>query len=238
MSKIKQLWALVRFQLAMKPILFFLLMAGGFPYILTIIGFFVSRNSKFTPPLELMMGNQTLYMAAIFAPLLLAPDLGGPGKTNGIGASGTEFLLTRAIDRPLLFRSRSLLFFFLLLAIPLIGLVGSWNYPDLQISESNHSFYEQVLNHLTGSITGAADKEGRNTAITIQKGNILLALWYIWLPLGVGSISLLLLTLFRKFKYGSLFFLPLVFAMIFFSFPRLFFHGGSSFGANDWSLVT
>ena len=236
MSSIKQLWTLARFQLAITPGVLLLAVANGFP---CIIEYFLFIYRKGPTDLDLLISNQLIYFMFIFGPNLLAPDLGSSGKINSLRASGTEFLLTRAVDRHLLFRSRSLLFFFVLLIIPLISLAASLHHPGLNIFESNSSLYYRVMQVLPGSIPQAPDTDGKLKEIFLPNGNILIGIWRIWLPLCIGVITLLFLTLASKVKYIWWLLMPLGVALIFyFCFPSVFFHGSSDTGREGLNLNT
>ena len=238
MSKIKQLWTLLWFQLAITPGVVFLAVASGFP---CIIEFVLFRDTKVPTSLDLLLSSQMISLVLVFGPNLLAPDLGSSGKINSLGASATatEFLLTRAVDRHLLFRSRSLLFFFLLLIIPLISLATSLHHPDLKIFESNSSLYHRVMQALPGSIPEAPDIDGKLKEVFVRNGNILIGMWRIWLPLCLGVIILVFLTLARKIKYVWRLFMPLVTALIiFYCYPSVFFRGASDAGKDGLDLNT
>ena len=238
MSSIKQLCTLAKFQLAITPWVFLLAIGTGFPCLMNLVLF---RFFKGPPDLDLLLGNQMICFVILFGIPLLAPDLGSFGKTNSLraSASGTEFLLTCAIDRHLLYRSRSLLFFFLLLIIPLISLATSLNHPDLKIFESNSSLYHRVMQELPRSIPKAPDTDGKLKEVFLPNGNILIGMWRIWLPLCLGVIILVFLTLARKIKYVWRLLMPLVTALIiFYCYPSVFFRGASDAGRDGLDLNT
>jgi len=226
MSTIKQLWALARFQLAINQALLLCLALGsGFPCIIECLIF---RDTKFPLSLDLLIRNQLIYFVLIFGPMLLAPNLGNSRKRDSIRAAGSEFLITRAVDRHLLFRSRSLLFFFLLLVIPLIGIASSLHHPELKVYAANGDLFQRILHQFPGSIQGPPDTDGKLKDISIPTGNILVGSWRIWLPLCIGVITLISLTLARKVKYIWWFLMPLGLVLLYyFCFPSVFYHGAS-----------
>ncbi len=229
MSKTKQLWTLLRFQLAINRSALLLLMMSGFPYIITVIGsvFFSFRIKNFTPDLEFLIRNSLVYFVAISAPALLNPDFPQLGKRNTAWESSTEFLLTRAVDRRILYRARALLFYILLLAIPVLGFFAFLRNPNLSLFEYNESIYQQILRHVPGSLPGPPGQNGRDTEIFIHHGYLLITLWRIWLPLCLGALTLSVMTCIGKFKYGWLLFLPFAFALLFFGFQVSFLHSGT-----------
>jgi len=226
MSTIKQLWTLAKFQLAVTPGVSYLAIGSGFSCIAEFVLFVLFRDSKGPTSLDLLISNQLIYFVLIFGSIWLVPNLGGGRKRQSIGAAGTEFLLTRAVDRHLLFRSRSLLFFFLLLIIPLICFAFSLHQPGQKLFESNGSLYQRVMQELPGSMPQAPDTDGKLKYIFLPEGNILIGMWRIWSPLFLGITTLSLLTFAQKYKYVWWLFSPLgLVLVIFYCFPTVFSHG-------------
>lgn len=238
MSSIKQLWALVWFQLAITPRVLLLAIGTGFPCIMNFVLF---RDTKDLTSLDLLLGNQMIYFVILLGIPLLTPDQGNFNKSNLFRTSGsdTEFLLTRAVDRHLLYRSRSLLFFFLLLIIPLISFSVSLFHPDLKLFESNSSLYHRVMQVLPGSIPEAPDTDGKLRDIFLPNGNILIGNWRVWISLCFGVATITLWTTFKKLKSFEWILNLLGCAFLFyFCFPRMFFHASSDTGRDIWDLNT
>jgi hypothetical protein len=128
-----------------------------------------------------------------------------------------------------LYRSRSLLFFCLLLAIPVLGLACSLHHPELKVYAANGDLFQRILHQIPGSIPNEKLKN-----ISIPTGNILVGCWHIWLPLCIGVITLLLLTLGRKVKYIWWLLMPLVFVLLYYvSWGSI----GSRGEGRDWNTA-
>ena len=236
MSKTKQLWTLGRFQLAATPWVLILVLGSGLPCFTNLV---LSNATNVPASLELLLGNQLIYFVLIFAPQLLVPELGNSGKVDfsKANASGMEFLLTRAVDMNLLYRSRSLLFFFLLLIIPLLGLVASLFHHALRILVSNGSLFHSVLREIPKSIALGPNTQDiprdfllpNADTIFLPYGNILLGTWYVWLPLCFGIVTLTLLTAGKTFRYFLWVLFPVGCALVvYYSFPSVFSPGSTA----------
>jgi hypothetical protein len=177
MNKIRQFVALLRFQMAINPFILFMPLALGMPYFLPFI---TSSARIYHPPLESLLSNQNIWLVGLIGVLLLAPELIRPGASNEIWATGTEFLLTRAVDRYLVFRARSAFFYLLILTIPIAAYCSTLRNPSLQITEYDKSSHQKVLAQMPGSTPEKADRDGRSQTITIPNGNTLVEGWRLW----------------------------------------------------------
>src|ERR1700678_754500 len=114
MNKTRQFWALWKFQAASNPYVLFMALAFGMPF---FIPFIFRSRSDFLPHLDYLLSDQDMLVVGLglCAFMVLAPDAMGARASNAIGATGIEFLLTRAVDRYLVFRARSFFFYLLIL---------------------------------------------------------------------------------------------------------------------------
>ncbi len=138
--------------------------------------------------------------------MILAPEKFQFGASNMVSSYyGSEFILTRAIDRPVLYRAKAALLYLIALLIPLAAIFYSLKTPDLVVSESSKIIQEQCLTHVPGSVLLPVDpKRSWESLISIPHGNVLAAEWQFWFLI-VGIIMLqLLFPILYPFKYGSL----------------------------------
>ena len=177
MNKIRQFWALLKFQVASKPEIILLPLVFGALY---FIPFITASGRHGSNTLEYLLSSQNMWLVGFLGVMLLVPEVMTSAATKGLWATGMEFLLTRAVDRPLVFRARSALFYFIILAIPMTAFLGALKKTDLQIDEYNRTEYGQVLDHMAGSVPSAVNGE-KSTTITIPNGKILVKSWCLWL---------------------------------------------------------
>ena len=144
-----------------------------------------------------------------------APEIFQFGTTAAVYSTGTEFLLTRAVDRSVLYRSRVVSFYLLVLVIPLISLFMAWPNPALQVGEYSKLSHQQILAHLPGSIAAPPDKYGRSTNIMLPTGNILVESWHLWIYLMIGVGTQILIFLIYPMKYRRPIFWTIYFGLIF-----------------------
>jgi hypothetical protein len=198
MNKIKQFLALLKFQVSIIPFPFLFLMPLVLLMPYYIPYFFNWSGHNYHPSLDLLITNQNLFIVGIIGFLMLAPEIARSETQLAQWPTGTEFLLTRAVDRHLVFRARSAIFCFVLLIVPLVFLCVPSN-PTLQISESRKLAHQQLLDRIPGSISAPADKFGTLGAITIPNGNALVEGWHFWqiLCLAIG-IQLFVMLIYRQ----------------------------------------
>jgi hypothetical protein len=175
--------------MTMNPFIWFMPVAFGAP-----LFFAVSFPDSYHPNLSSLLSIQNLFFVGIFGSLVLAPDRFQFG-TNTASVSGTEFLLTRAIDRSLLFRSRSVFFYILVLLIPFITVGRSFEKPDLKVTEYSKPAQELCISHVAGSTLEPDPSGNTSPLIVIPRGNGLVEKWHFWMfiisALGVQALVLL-----------------------------------------------
>ena len=215
MNKTRQFWALVKFQVAINPFVIAMPLVIAMPYYMP----YFARLRDYRPNLDLLVQNQFLFFVAILGFLVLAPEIMRSGAYSAAWPTGTEFLLTRAVDRYLVFRARTAFFYFLILVIPLFALLGALRNPSLQISEFDKALHRQILDQIPGSMSAPANPGGRGDLITIPNGNALVESWRAWqfLFLAVATQVFVLLIYRLKYRrfilwatYMGLAFLPLI----------------------------
>ena len=185
MNTRNQFWALLKIQAAFKPWLFIFPLAFFGPYYFTI-GHLLTHDV--TLPLEMLLSNQNLFFLILIGVMLLDPEGMQTDASRSIVSSGTEFLLTRAVDRRLVLRARSVLFAMMVLVMPLLFFLMSLESPRLQVGEYNAASHQRILEAIPGSVS-ESQEVGRPGNITIQNGNPLIEDWRIWLFLTVGIIT-------------------------------------------------
>jgi hypothetical protein len=149
------------------------------------------------------ISNQNLFFVGFVGVMLLAPEIMRSGATSAAWPTGTEFLLTRAVDRYLVLRARTVFFYVLVLAIPLFALVASLRNPGLQIREYDKVLHQQILERIPGSASAPADRDERTDIITIPKGKALVEGWHSWQFLSLAIGTQLFILLIYPLKYGK-----------------------------------
>jgi hypothetical protein len=213
MNKTKQFWSLFKFQTTVNPFIIFMPLMFAMPlYIKYITGSF---GHDYHPSLDLLLSNQNLLFVGFIGVLLLAPEVVQSGAANAMWSSGTEFLLTRAVDRHLLFRARVAFFYLLILTIPFATLLAALKNSDLQIDEYHKISHQAVLSQIPGSIPAPDDKYGRTQEITIPNGNALVESCHLWISLITAMGTQVLIFLIYPLKYRRFIFWAIYLGVIF-----------------------
>jgi hypothetical protein len=202
MNKIRQFWALLKFQLPIDPSTLIIPMVIGIPYLFQLI--IPSIGNGYHPRLDDLLSTQSIEFIVLFGAMMLAPEAVRWGASAGVWSTGTEFLLTRAVDRPLVLRARSAVFYLLFLVLPLAAYCFALKSPDLQITEYNKLSHQQVLEQLPGSIPEASDRDGKSNTITIPNGKALIEAWRLWLFMSTAIGVQVFVYLVYPLKYRKL----------------------------------
>jgi hypothetical protein len=225
MNKLGQFWALFKFQAVLKPyiIMFPLALSTSIwiPYL--------TLGKAYHPGLDLLLSNQNLFFVAWIGFMLLDPEGFQPGGYAAIWPSGSEFLLTRAVDRRLVLRARSAFFLLLVLAIPLCAFLARLQSPRLIITEYNKIDHQQAMDRLPGSIPVPPDKNGISNEIMIPNGNILVDAWRIWLFLALAIASQVFILLMFPLKYRRYISWAVIMLIVLLPLGRLFLTAGAHF---------
>jgi len=120
MNTSKQFWTLVKYQLSVNP--FILLFPAVFvvPFCVDYLFHWTPRTLH--PGTDLPLDDSSLFVVIIIGSIWLVPSFLF-NAANGMSLSslsGTEFILTRAVDRHLVYRARVCLFYVIVLIYPLI----------------------------------------------------------------------------------------------------------------------
>jgi hypothetical protein len=202
MNKMTQLWALLKFQLRVYPLQFlivFPLVLGMTPLIFTVV-------LHDPPGLHILLMNQNLFFVVILGYTLLAPEISRTSATSAQWATGTEFVLTRAVDRGLVMRARAIIFLLAILAVPLVMLPSALLHPVLRVREFVDADQRQIMEHIPGSTFAPAVTAGgiqlRSIRdILIPHGSIDIASWRIWSLVSLAIGTELTVLLFYPLKH-------------------------------------
>ena len=216
MNKTKQFLALLKFQTTINPFIWFMPLAFGMPFFLPL--FMVSFPKEYHSSLStVFMSNQNLFFVGIFGAMVMAPEKFQMAATNMVSAYyGGEFILTRAIDRPVLYRAKAAVLYLLVLILPCLAVANSLRSPDLIVSESSKQIQHQCLATVPGSTITPAKPEKKiwESLITIPRGNVLVAEWQLWVMLIAALTLQLFILILYPFKYGKIIFWVLYFGLI------------------------
>jgi hypothetical protein len=216
MNKTKQLWALFKFQTTINPALWFMPLAFGLPIFLPMMMVTTHVKNYHSDFFSLFM-NQNIFFVGIFGVMVMAPErfqYGAAGVTAAY--SGGEFLLTRAIDRFVLYRSKAALLFILVLLLPLISILISLGEPDLVVDEYSKVVRQECLAQVPGSalVPDSASKRP-STLVAIPRGNVLVAEWQFASFLITALALQLLILLLYPLKFAKWVFWAVFFGLVF-----------------------
>jgi hypothetical protein len=234
MNPIKQFCALVKFQALVNPFVFF--------YVIAVFGmpFWLSRSfaslHNYHPSLEVLLMNTNLFFVGFIGVMVLAPELFQYGASAAMWTSGTEFVLTRAVDRPIYFRARSAFYYALVLMVPLISLVEASVHPELIINEYSRTARQEILAQIPNSVAGLADKRGDSNEITLPSGNLQVAAWHVAMVLCTAMGTQILIALIYPLKYRRWIFYAVYIGVIF--VPLFFLPSHSSNSAPSREELT
>jgi hypothetical protein len=145
----------------------------------------------------------------------------------------TEFLIIRAIDRPILYRSTVALFYLAILVVPVGIFIFSLKNPDIRVDFSaGYSSPEQCLSHVAGSTLVPSKRASDLTQIFIPDGKRLFGEWHLWSFLvAMLGVQILLLVQFKPLGWpkACLFFGKSSFKSFGDSFFSFLFSPSSSF---------
>ncbi len=217
MNSAKQLWSLFKFNTTMNPFIWFMLFGLDMPLFIPYL-----TGSSYHTHLSSLLQVQTLFMLGLAGMWILAPEMAQSWGANTGSFAGTEFLLTRAIDRPILYRSRSMFLYLLVLLIPLLSLLYSHSNPDLKVTEYVKSAQQLCLSSVPGAVLQPNPSGSRSPLISIPGGNVLVQQWQIWIfavcSLAVQALLLVIYPLKRRLLIFYTLFLTSVFVPLFFDF--------------------
>lgn len=232
MNKTRQFCALVKFQLASKPDVILLPLAFAVPYFFPRL-FSSVHNGNNT--LESLLSEQRFLFFGFLGALLLAPETMMSATIKGLLVNGAEFLLTRAVDRRILLRSRSALFYFLILIIPVITFLCALKNKGRQNDEFRISHqYIQVLGQMTGSSAASTYNHQKSVTytipetITIPNGNILIKSWGLWMLVCTALGAQALVSLLYPLKYRRFIFWGIFVVGAFFPMSMIWDHTGNT----------
>ena len=206
MNTTKQFWALFKFQFTANP---FVLVAPVV-MIIPLTTNWITRD--FHPSLNTLLMNSSSFIYSVIIFMILAPEIFQ--RSGSVYASGTELLLTRAVDRPIVYRSKTFLLFLIVPLLPLLFVFQSSRQPDLKISEYSKATQHYYLESLSGSTLSTEGKVSI-PVISIPRGNILLKEWLFWTALAMLTTIQLLLAAVYPFKYRAYLLWAVYFGFIF-----------------------
>jgi hypothetical protein len=197
----KQFWALFKFQAMINPFIWVMPLAFGFPVLMPL---WRNNLENYHPDFFGLIFNPTLFGFAIFGAMVLAPERIFVGNASVMASySGTEFLITRAIDRPVLYRARAAFIYLLVLMIPLVGIVHALEKPDVLVQEYSRPIQQAALSAMPGStLLPPETKKGSSSLIAIPRGNVLAAEWQMVLPVMLIIVMQIAVLILHPFKYG------------------------------------
>jgi hypothetical protein len=202
MNTAKQFWTLVKFQFLLYPVLWFLPMIIG---VSSLVPFLIKGNSAYHSSLSFYFStSQNFFFVGIFGSMIIAPEKFQFNRMRAsMGISGTEFFLTRAIDRPVLYRAKAFLLYALILLLPLGTAIYFLPSPELVVRETSKIATQQVLDHIPGSQLSVQSNRYLQPNITLPYGKVLIAESHVWVLLLAIMLLQLLVALLSPYKFGK-----------------------------------
>jgi hypothetical protein len=201
MNPTKQFWALFKFQTKINQFIWFMPVGFGFPVLLPL---WRDNLANYHPDFFGLVFNPTLFGFAIFGAMVLAPERIFFGNATAMSSyHGTEFILTRAIDRPIVYRARAAFLYLLVVIIPLVALLHALQKPDIVVEEYSRPIQQIALAAMPGStLLPPEKKKGSSSLIAIPRGNVLAAEWQMVLPVTLIIAMQIGVLILHPFKYG------------------------------------
>lgn len=193
-----QFWTLFRFHAFASPWIWVMPLAMGF------LGFFGANRFYGDLSTVLVFFNQLFWMPLLIAAMAFLPEffLSGswttPQTQQQVQTYGADFMLTRAVDRSLVFRVRGILFWcIIMIAVASWIIVALFN-PGFDLLLSAHTGAatqaQYYLHHLPGSFVAKTAENGDLT-IRAPMGNFEIKVLMGIATLGVSALWLVLLPL-------------------------------------------
>jgi hypothetical protein len=172
MNTMKQIGTLLKFQAAVSPFVWVI------PFALCTPLLFMLHDE---PSLNLLILTQNLFMVLLLGALVLAPEIFTTASNSQAGGLGSEFILTRAVDRKLLARAKAIFFYLIALVAPIALILYALmrQEPSLHAAIDSKAGRLDCLQHIAGS-TLLKGRDGRADLVAIPSGNVLVATWRSW----------------------------------------------------------
>ena len=196
MNTNKQFWTLFKFQFVGNPSVY------ATPVILALPFMTLWMMGGHYHSLDLLLMPNFTFIYAMLIFMILVPEV--IQRSAYAYNTGIELVLTRAVDRPLIYRSKTFLLFLLLLIFPFLMILHSTLQPELKITEYSKATQHYYLESLPGS-TISTEGKGETPVLTIPRGNILLSEYQLWTSLALLVLIQLAITCLYPLKHrGSL----------------------------------
>jgi hypothetical protein len=131
-----------------------------------------------------------------------------------LAGMSTQFLVSRAVDRNILYRSTLALLYFVILAVPFAIFLFALKKPDLEVYLYSGISPDLCLSHVPGSSLVTTHTGHDRPLIFIPNGNPLIAAWHLWAFL-VGMLGMQFLSLIPYHKLRWLKISPFVWKSFF-----------------------
>lgn len=165
-------------------------------------------------PFSSSLDNYQLVFIGFLSVIVLAPDIFYSAATQNIwAASGTEFLLTRATDRKVVYQSKSAFLYLLVLIVPFALLFFPLKESTLKTREYSKAVQQECVTKLPGA-TLSKDKYGSTDQLTIPNGNALINSWNIWSTLLTAIASQIIIWTIYPLKFRRYIFWAIYLAVV------------------------
>jgi hypothetical protein len=172
--------------------------------------------------LDSLLHFSYIFFVGWFGVMILAPEILTPGGGTAKIGIGNDFLITRAVDKSLICRAKSMLFYGLVVIVPFSTLLLAARQPDLRLFEYSKISRIDILSHFPNAIqTG----DPRSHHLLIPFGQVWVAVWGIMVFLTTASVTQLIIWLIYRFRYRRSLLIICMFTFILLPLVRIFSHG-------------
>jgi hypothetical protein len=192
----RQFAPLFAFQAKLNPYIWFMALVLLMPIIL------IHPFSKdYHQNLESLLDVQNLFFVGIFGLWILAPEMAQRQLASSSSLPNPEFLLTLALDRRVLYRTRVTFFYLFILPAPTLMLLLALRSPDVTVTEYLDQARLACLHSVPGSMLQPDPDGNTSPLLQIPGGNVLVGEWHLWMYVTAAFLSQLSFTLLFPLKH-------------------------------------
>jgi hypothetical protein len=184
MKQPRQFVSLFAFQAKLNPYIWFMALVLMMPI------FLIHPFSKdYHQNLDSLLDVGNIFFVGIIGLWILAPETGQLRSVGASSLANPEFLLTLALDRRVLYRSRVTLFYLFILLTPALMLLLALRSPDLTVTEYLNQARLACLHSVPGSMLKPDPDGNTSPLLQISGGNVLVGEWHLWMYVAAAFLS-------------------------------------------------
>ena len=184
-----------------------------------------SHHKNDATSMNLFLYTQNYFFIVFIGINVVLPDTFKFGAKSLAWTTGSEFLLTRSVDRIIVYRVRAVFFYILVLLAPLVMLLLAFRSPDLTVNEYNGALRHAILVHVPGS--ASIPGKDYQHLIQIPLGHVLIGIWCMVIAALITLVTQMILLVLWHIPYRTVVFF-VVFGFLAFSPAFYMFYLASS----------